>query len=60
MPLYTMSRWVGPEMAAVAVYIDGFNLYYGMKNKYGRRYHWLDVVHLARRLRPRDDVVVVR
>jgi uncharacterized LabA/DUF88 family protein len=47
-------------MAAVAVYIDGFNLYYGMKNKYGRRYHWLDVVHLARRLRPRDDVVVVR
>ena len=47
-------------MAAVAAYIDGFNLYYGMKRKYDRRYHWLDVVGLIRRLRPDDDVVTVR
>ncbi|EOD69649.1 NYN domain-containing protein [Amycolatopsis vancoresmycina] len=29
------------------VFIDGFNLYYGLKQKYGRRYHWLDLEALA-------------
>ncbi|HEX8345104.1 MAG TPA: hypothetical protein VF657_10210 [Actinoplanes sp.] len=47
-------------MSTVAAYIDGFNLYYGMKNKYGHKYLWLDVVELARRLRPTDEIVVVR
>lgn len=46
-------------MATVAAYIDGFNLYYGMKAKYGRRYLWLDLVELVKRLRPGDDVVAV-
>ena len=31
-------------MPRVAAYIDGFNLYYGMKSRFGRRYMWLDVV----------------
>ena len=48
------------SVATVAAYIDGFNLYYGMKNKYGRKHLWLDVVELIRRLRPNDDVAVVR
>jgi uncharacterized LabA/DUF88 family protein len=47
-------------VGTVAAYIDGFNLYYGMKSKYERRYLWLDVVELVRRLRPADDVVRVR
>ncbi|MDH6465112.1 uncharacterized LabA/DUF88 family protein [Micromonospora sp. A200] len=47
-------------MATVAAYIDGFNLYYGMKNKYGRKHLWLDVVELVRQLRPKDQVGVVR
>jgi uncharacterized LabA/DUF88 family protein len=47
-------------MATVAAYIDGFNLYYGMKTKFARKYLWLDVVELVRRLRPDDEVVAVR
>ena len=47
-------------MATVAAYVDGFNLYYGMKNKYRHRYLWLDVVALVQALRPRDDIVAVR
>jgi uncharacterized LabA/DUF88 family protein len=31
----------------VAVYIDGFNLYFGLKDKYRRRYLWLDLQALA-------------
>ncbi|MDG4835776.1 NYN domain-containing protein [Micromonospora sp. WMMD967] len=46
-------------MATVAAYIDGFNLYYGMKNKYGRKHMWLDVVELVRKLRPKDTVTGV-
>jgi uncharacterized LabA/DUF88 family protein len=46
-------------MATVAAYIDGFNLYYGMKYRYKRKYLWLDVVSLIKRLRPDDDIVVV-
>jgi hypothetical protein len=44
----------------VAAYIDGFNLYYGMKSRYGRKHMWLDVVELVRQLRPSDEVEVVR
>jgi len=31
----------------VAVYVDGFNLYYGLKVRHGRRYLWLDLQALA-------------
>ncbi|TCM46039.1 NYN domain-containing protein [Kribbella sp. VKM Ac-2568] len=47
-------------MGTVAAYIDGFNLYYGMKSKYERKYLWLDLIKLVRHLRPEDDVVRVR
>lgn len=30
-------------MARVRAYVDGFNLYFGLKDGYGRRYLWLDV-----------------
>ncbi|MGB6165858.1 MAG: NYN domain-containing protein [Pseudonocardiaceae bacterium] len=34
-------------MVRVAVYVDGFNLYFGLKAKYGRKYLWLDLQALA-------------
>ena len=37
-------------MQRVAVYIDGLNLYYGLKSKGWRRYYWLDVQRLSQNL----------
>jgi len=34
-------------MVRVAVYVDGFNLYFGLREGYGRKYLWLDVQALA-------------
>ena len=45
----------------VVVYIDGFNLYYGMRSKGWRRYYWLDLNRLAvRLLRPGQTLAGVR
>lgn len=59
------ARWfihqvVSLGVLGVTAYIDGFNLYFGMKNKYGRKHLWLDVVELVRQIRPKDQVIVVR
>jgi uncharacterized LabA/DUF88 family protein len=35
-------------MKRVIAYIDGMNLYHGLRNRYGRRQHWLNVEALAR------------
>lgn len=43
----------------LAVYVDGFNLYHGLHDKWGRRYLWLDLTALARAMRPRSDVISV-
>lgn len=37
-------------MDRVRAYVDGFNLYYGLREKHGRKYHWLDLEGLAQRL----------
>jgi hypothetical protein len=42
------------------VYVDGMNLYHGLKAKYGRKYLWLDLHSLASRLRRPDTIVKVR
>lgn len=34
-------------MVRVAVYVDGVNLYFGLKAKHGRKYLWLDLQALA-------------
>lgn len=47
-------------MANLVAYIDGFNLYYGLKAKYGRKYLWLDLQKLAQNLRATDDLVAVK
>ena len=41
------------------VYVDGFNLFHGLKERSGRRLLWLDLVKLARLLRPRSSLVRV-
>ncbi len=48
-------------MQRVTVYIDGLNLYYGLKSKGWRRYYWLDLWRLAvNLLRPCQSLVAVR
>ncbi len=43
------------------MYVDGFNLYYGLKSKGWRRYYWLDLVSLSfRLLRSGQQLVAVR
>jgi hypothetical protein len=37
-------------MARVVAYVDGFNLYFGLKQKGWRRYYWLDIQLLAQQL----------
>lgn len=37
-------------MKRVTVYIDGFNVYFGLKDNDWRAYYWLDYVGLAKRL----------
>jgi hypothetical protein len=34
-------------MNRVVAYVDGFNLYFGLKDGYGRRYHRLDLQALV-------------
>lgn len=48
-------------MYRVAAYIDGFNLYNGLKEKYARKYLWLDLEAVAGRLlRPDQELVAVK
>jgi uncharacterized LabA/DUF88 family protein len=41
----------------VITYIDGFNLYYGLKSKYGRKYIWLNVEALSMSLLKQGQVL---
>lgn len=48
-------------MVRVAVYVDGFNLYFGLRERYGRKYLWLDLQVLAASLlRPGQSLERVR
>jgi uncharacterized LabA/DUF88 family protein len=42
----------------VIVYIDGFNLYYGIKEKYGRKFYWLGIRTLALNLLKNNQLLV--
>ena len=44
----------------LVVYVDGFNLYHGLHDATGRTRLWLDLVALARSLRPRSHLVQVK
>jgi uncharacterized LabA/DUF88 family protein len=48
-------------MAKVIVYIDGFNLYFGMNEKFGKQYLWLDLECLAKSfLLPGEPLIKVK
>ncbi len=48
-------------MSRVMVYVDGFNLYFGLKSRGWRRFYWLDLNRLAvNLLQPRQRLVGVR
>lgn len=47
-------------MGQAVVYVDGMNLYFGLRNKYARRFLWLDLYALAQQLRQPDTILKVR
>lgn len=48
-------------MQRVAVYVDGFNLYHGLRDRGWRRYYWLDLCKLATKLlAPNQQLALVR
>lgn len=47
--------WVSELMNRIITYIDGFNLYFGLKDKGYRRYYWLNVQKLAQNLLKRNQ-----
>ena len=47
-----------PKRPRTAVYIDGFNLYYGCVK--GTSHHWLDVDQLMRILLPKNDIAFIK
>lgn len=46
-------------MENLIVYIDGFNLYHGLRDKFRHRLLWLDLVALAQSLRPKSRLLRV-
>ena len=47
-----------PPLKRVIVYIDGFNLHFGMKDSGWKHLYWLDVCRLAELLLPPNTVLV--
>jgi NYN domain len=48
------------RVGQAVVYVDGMNLYHGIKAKYGRKYLWLDLFAFAAQLRRPDPIIRVR
>ena len=46
---------IGPASRRVMVYVDGLNMYYGLKQAELRRYYWLDLRRLAQSLLLNDQ-----
>lgn len=44
----------------LSIYVDGFNLYHGLHDKWRRRHLWLDLGALGRAIRPRSTLVKVK
>jgi len=45
------------DMSNMIVYIDGFNLYHGMKSKYKRKFYWLDIQKLSESFIRNDQIL---
>ena len=49
------------RLEQVIAYVDGFNLYFGLRQKHWHRYYWLDVQRLAQNLiRPGQHLVTTK
>ena len=48
-----------PVLYRVIAYIDGFNLYYGMREKGWQRYYWLNIQALVQGLLREDQKLAV-
>ncbi|MEJ7594397.1 MAG: NYN domain-containing protein [Planctomycetaceae bacterium] len=55
-----MTDKIKPKLVRTAVYIDGFNLYYGLKEKNWRKYYWLDLWAFAESLANGRQLVSVK
>jgi uncharacterized LabA/DUF88 family protein len=45
----------------VSAYIDGYNLYYGLRSKHWQRYYWLNIAQLAQlMLKPNQQLSVTK
>lgn len=52
---------VDPHMERVIAYVDGFNLYFGLKSKGWRRYYWLNIQMLAQNLlKPNQGLLLTK
>jgi len=51
----TNTKRTSATMSRVVAYIDGFNLYYGLREKYGHKYMWLDMRKLVSNLLKPDQ-----
>lgn len=56
--VYTTGQATGLQVIRVAAYVDGFNLYFGLKEAGFKRLYWLDVVALASNLLKSDQRLV--
>lgn len=61
-PPVRVAFFVAGRTVRANVYIDGFNLYYGLKHyeRLGRRYKWLDLAALCRAELPNDTIHRIR
>jgi uncharacterized LabA/DUF88 family protein len=47
-------------LPGLIAYVDGFNLYHGLRAAHRHGYLWLDLVELIRKLRPKDELSKVK
>lgn len=57
-----VKRGAGIPTRKTVVYIDGYNLYHGLRDRHGRRYLWLDLTRFALSLftDPKQELVVTK
>ena len=46
-------------MGRIVAYIDGFNLYFGLRSKHWKRYYWLDLQLLVKNLLKADEDLIL-
>lgn len=55
-----MTNHVNPQTFRTSIYIDGFNLYFGLKDKGWQKYYWLDLWEFSRKIAGQRQLVSVK